>query len=103
MRPMEELKFTEEKFVQRHSTHSESAKTNSRMVRYLIGSGLAKNSKQGTIILIVCILTLLTVSAFIFARQRTSRVDSKPYSDMSPAEKQSLPATERLFLENLNN
>ena len=99
---MEGVQFNEDSFSPQQLKVAQDQQKESKMVRYLITSGLAKDSKQGTIILVVCILILLIVSAFIFARQGTPDVDSKPYSEFTPAEKQRLPESERIFLENLN-
>ena len=99
---MEGVQFNEDSFSPQQLKVAQDQQKESKMVRYLITSGLAKDSKQGTIILVACILILLIVSAFIFARQGTPDVDSKPYSEFTPAEKQRLPESERIFLENLN-
>lgn len=99
---MEGVQFNEDSFSPQQFKSAPTQKEQPRMVTYLVSSGLAKDSKQGTIILVACILILLIVSAFIFARQGTPDIDSKPYSEFTPAEKQRLPESERIFLENLN-
>ncbi len=98
---MEGVQFNEDHFAQKPSL-SASQQGKSKMAAFLVKAGLAKDDNQGNIILIVCAVLFLAISLYLFLKPDSNSTVSKPFDQMTPAEKQRIPEGERAFLENIN-
>ncbi len=98
---MEGVQFEEDTFRGYQQSAIYQEEPESKVIKLLIKSGIAKNKKQANIVLLSCAVLFFALTAYLFAASSDPEPEIKPYSELSQDEKQKVPVQERVFLESM--